>query len=74
MHVLLIVVAVMVIWGVSIGVALSLESMLVKDHKIEIDDDNGLATAFSLIFAPVSAVAAIVGWLILKDKEDGIEK
>jgi hypothetical protein len=40
MHVLLIVVAIMVIWGVSIGVAFSLESMMVKDHKIEIDDEN----------------------------------
>lgn len=70
MSVLLIVVAFMVIWGVSIGVAFSLESMLEADHKIEIDDDTGLATFFSLIFAPVSAVAAVVGWLILKDKEE----
>ena len=70
MYALLIVVAVMVIWGVSIGVAFSLESMLEKDHKIKIDDETGLATFFSLIFAPVSAVAAVVGWLILKDKRE----
>lgn len=70
MSVLLVVVAVMVIWGISIGVAFSLESMLEKDHKIEIDDETGLATFFALIFAPVSAVAAVVGWLILKDKEE----
>ena len=70
MHVLLIVVAVMVIWGVSIGVALSLESMLVKDHKIEIDDENGLATILFLIFAPIGAVSSVVCWLILKDKRE----
>ena len=70
MYALLIVVAVMVIWGVSIGVAFSLESMLEKDHKIEIDDETGLATFFALIFAPVGAVAAVVCWLILNGKRE----